>query len=145
MSRRKQENLTHKVCNLCGIEKEASKFHRRGRVSLRWWCIDCEREARAGKSRWYAQNLQNRYNLDFGDYELLYKKQNGKCAICSSGENGYLGKKRLAVDHCHETGKIRGLLCSGCNNALGHFKDNPDLIKKALIYLDETQAPTYPR
>jgi hypothetical protein len=61
---------------------------------------------------------------------MLYK-QGGKCGICGSVSNG----KRLAIDHDHETGRVRGLLCQQCNTALGLFKDQVELLKKAIDYL----------
>lgn len=64
-------------------------------------------------------------------YVYLFDKQNGICAICGSPPSD----KRLAVDHCHTTGKIRGLLCSSCNCALGLFKDNTELLDRAAGYL----------
>jgi hypothetical protein len=75
--------------------------------------------------------LKNRYGIMEFDYEQLAQQQNNKCAICGvSPEN-----KRLDLDHCHTTKKIRGLLCNNCNRGLGHFKDNPQLLTKAIEYL----------
>lgn len=66
------------------------------------------------------------------DYQELLAGQNFVCAICSStNPNG----RRLAVDHDHKTGKIRGLLCQACNRALGLLKDNLDIIERAKDYL----------
>ena len=64
-------------------------------------------------------------------YDTLFKKQGGVCYICGNPP----GKKKLAVDHNHVTGKIRGLLCNNCNRGLGLFKDNGKLLARALIYL----------
>ena len=66
------------------------------------------------------------------EYNERLLKQDGKCAICSkTNKSG----KRLFVDHCHRTGRIRGLLCGPCNNAIGLFYDNPELMNKAAAYL----------
>ena len=65
------------------------------------------------------------------EYNKLLKKQNKKCAICESKK----GSKNLAVDHCHKTGKIRGLLCNKCNRGLGYLGDSIKIIKRALKYL----------
>jgi len=71
----------------------------------------------------------------------MFLSQNGVCAICSGGETvktrGTL--RRLAVDHDHETGKVRGLLCNRCNNGLGNFRDDPDLLREAIAYLQEAR------
>lgn len=72
------------------------------------------------------------YNFSQEDYRLLFGKQNGKCAICNSES-----KIRLSVDHNHTTGKVRGLLCSHCNLALGYLKDSIDRLKSAISYLEK--------
>ena len=68
----------------------------------------------------------------------MLEKQNYKCKICGNGEEE--AGHELRVDHCHNTGKIRGLLCSQCNTALGLLKDNPDNIQKALEYIIESSS-----
>ena len=60
--------------------------------------------------------------------------QDGKCAICSNPQEN----RRLAVDHCHKTGKVRGLLCQGCNTGIGGLKDDTERIKKAIDYLKKS-------
>ena len=77
----------------------------------------------------------------------LRSAQDGKCAICGVRE-AYAPRKRLAVDHDHRTGAIRGLLCGNCNAGLGQFKDNPELLAAAIRYLqehgaDEGQLPLF--
>ncbi len=69
--------------------------------------------------------------MTYQEFKKLLKKQGGKCAICRMFEK----KRRMSVDHCHKTGKVRGLLCRTCNIGLGQFKDNPELLKKAIKYL----------
>lgn len=64
----------------------------------------------------------------------MKNSQGGVCAICECPD-----KKRLSVDHDHQTGKIRGLLCANCNLALGNFKDDPDRLAKAIVYLKRNQ------
>lgn len=74
------------------------------------------------------------------DFEALYKRQDGKCAICGEPEKSTDGrsnvKKKLAIDHCHTSGKIRGLLCGRCNQGLGYFKDDPKRMEAAIHYLE---------
>lgn len=82
--------------------------------------------------------LKRFFNLSVEDYLKMLNDQNGVCAICKKSEIYYTktGKlKDLAVDHCHVSGKVRGLLCSSCNNGLGCFKDNLELLDKAKEYL----------
>lgn len=72
--------------------------------------------------------LKNKYNISQNDYLIMVTKQNGLCKIC--------GKKcSLVIDHDHETGQIRGLLCDRCNLGLGNFKDNPLLLINAIEYI----------
>jgi hypothetical protein len=74
------------------------------------------------------------YNVDLNWYNAQYEKQNHVCAICNKPETAIIhGKKiSLAVDHCHETGRVRGLLCRKCNNAIGAFYYDKYIIQKTL-------------
>lgn len=64
----------------------------------------------------------------------MLHNQGNKCKICETHESEF--DKRLAVDHCHKTGKVRGLLCSSCNTSLGKFKDDPEILRRAINYLE---------
>lgn len=77
------------------------------------------------------QNLKQKFGITLAEYEQMKARQGGVCAICGNPP----GKKDLAVDHDHVTGKIRSLLCSLCNLAIGHLRDDPELVKKAHSYL----------
>ena len=79
----------------------------------------------------------SQYGMSFKEYELLIIAQNNRCAICNKPESQQLnGKlKRLAVDHCHTTGKVRGLLCQRCNTDIGFFNDDWCLVNRAMDYL----------
>ncbi len=70
------------------------------------------------------------YGITLTEYEARLKSQNGVCAIC-----GGTDKTNLAIDHCHATGNVRGLLCHQCNRALGGFKDDPSILANAIKYL----------
>jgi hypothetical protein len=65
----------------------------------------------------------------------MLENQNHACAICKSQNSGDKRSKRLSIDHCHQSGKIRGLLCSSCNKAIGLMKDSPELMLLAIGYL----------
>lgn len=80
-------------------------------------------------------HLKLNFGITSEDYQALLEKQNFSCALCKKHSLEF--KQRLAVDHCHETGKIRGLLCFKCNTALGKFNDDPEMLKEAIKYLEK--------
>jgi hypothetical protein len=87
-----------------------------------------------------SRDLKKKFGITIEDYNKLFKNQNGLCAICNKSEiskhqSGTI--RTLSVDHNHETGKVRGLLCSTCNRAIGLLKDNSILLLKASNYLEE--------
>jgi hypothetical protein len=81
------------------------------------------------------------YGMDVAEYKRLLDVQGGVCAICKGTEKTKRGDKLgfLAVDHCHKTGDIRGLLCSSCNTGIGRFADDPELVDRAAAYLRSHQ------
>ena len=82
--------------------------------------------------------LRKRFGITLEQYRQMSEKQNHKCAICDNHETAVDSKgseRFMAVDHCHKTGKIRALLCSSCNKALGSFRDDPNLLWKAAEYI----------
>lgn len=87
----------------------------------------------------FGRSLKRYFGITVEQYFEMHEKQNKVCAICENPEKskGSNSQKirRLAVDHCHTTGKIRGLLCLECNRGLGAFKDSPNLLNKAINYL----------
>ena len=89
-----------------------------------------------GKNSYYKRQ----YGITDADLAKMKEEQDNKCFLC--GSEGFLMDKekhveKLAVDHCHDTGKVRKLLCHNCNRALGMFKDNPDILRKAANYIEE--------
>ena len=79
-------------------------------------------------------HIKHRYGLSKDDYLALLEKQNNVCAICLNPET--IENSILCVDHCHKTGKVRGLLCRMCNSALGKFNDDLSNLKRAVAYLE---------
>jgi len=75
-------------------------------------------------------NLKNLYGMSVEDYNGIVARQGNVCAICGNGREG-----RLHVDHDHETGAVRGLLCNRCNRAIGLFEDDPIILRRAIAYL----------
>lgn len=74
--------------------------------------------------------LKAKYGLSLAEYDTILANQNHECAICGS-------KEKLHVDHNHETGKIRGMLCHSCNVSLGHFRDDVNVLRRAIEYLND--------
>jgi hypothetical protein len=105
----------------CAIYREKNRT--RIRQSANEW-------AEKNKSVVIDYVLKRRYGITDEAYKAMIEKQNGCCAICNAHHS--LFTKRLHVDHCHKTNEIRGLLCVNCNTALGHFKENGNLIQEAI-------------
>jgi hypothetical protein len=149
------ENL--KQCTKCKQYKDKSLFHKTKKNSnkLRACCKQCHNEQyrknyakkpdtykKYTSSRAYRPVLKRKANLKkFGltieIYEKMLFNQNNVCAIC---KNVCASGKRLAVDHCHKTSKVRELLCRRCNQSMGKFNDDPILIKNVLDYLIKWQS-----
>jgi hypothetical protein len=85
------------------------------------------------------QRALKRFGITPEQYEGLLAVQGGVCAICDEPDRS-IDKPRLAVDHDHETKDVRGLLCVSCNRGLGFFRDNPDILVKAVEYLRQPSA-----
>lgn len=91
-----------------------------------------EKDPEAYRTTQRRAALKKLYGLTIEDYERLLSEQNGVCAICKRVcKTG----RRLAVDHCHETGRVRGLLCANCNHVLGKLNDDVELLQAAVSYL----------
>ncbi len=82
--------------------------------------------------------LKKRYGITSDDYLLMLKSQNNVCAICR-GPQTNTRTNYFDVDHCHKTGKVRGLLCTNCNQGIGKFKDDKELMLHAYIYLKDSE------
>lgn len=79
--------------------------------------------------------IRRQYGITLAEYDQMLRDQDYKCAIC--GNEDEVEGRRLAIDHCHDSGKVRGLLCGKCNRGLGLFYDNKDLLTNAMAYLDK--------
>jgi len=143
------KDITERPCNVCGKVKPKSEFHKNRSTTygITSVCKECVRKQRKewhskpeNKKKTRNRNLQHAFGITVDDYDALYTKQNGVCAICGKKEqkkNKY-GVRRLVVDHNHITGKIRGLLCSCCNQGLGMFytdSRHTDLLLNAVEYM----------
>ena len=136
------KKLGEKFCRVCEKVKSKNDFYKNksyadGYASK---CKECSRYYQRDreehkKPEAISYQLQRKYGIDFETYNRMFDEQNGCCAICNTHQSEL--KKRLAVDHCHETGKVRALLCSPCNTSLGGFRDNTTLLQNAITYLNE--------
>lgn len=131
-----------KICKDCEKSKHISLFYLYSSGSPFSRCKEChnkltkkanQKPERKEYSYWY--NVYVRYGLSKEEYNIIYNKQNGCCAICRKHQKDLSSK--LFVDHCHTTGIVRGLLCSACNSMLGYAEDNIETLHKAIQYLDE--------
>ncbi len=140
------------LCYTCNVMKDITEFHKnnkmiKGRVNQCKKChynrlqIDRADPNKRDRFLYYyrSNSMFRRYGINVEQYEDLVNKQNNKCLICENEpvKNGVKQNQSLHIDHCHKTGKIRGLLCHLCNRAIGLFRERSDIIQKALIYLDE--------
>lgn len=97
---------------------------------------EANRQFMSDRQRKYQ--LMDKYGITEDDYNTMLENQKGLCAICKTDKP--TGKwKRFAVDHCHHTGHVRGLLCNECNRGMGLLRDSPELLRCAANYLEENQ------
>ena len=142
-----------KKCCTCKIEQKKSEFVKdknrkdglspdcktcRGKIKKQWLLDNpnyhkyyWKEYIKTGHGQDVRTNgkLKRLYNISLEDYDQMFEAQNGKCKICGTEENN---NRRFSVDHNHETGKVRGLLCYRCNTSLGWFENNKDSVS---IYL----------
>ena len=134
-----------KTCSKCGEEKPIDNFY-----PYRPACKVCLREAqrrqRAARPNYHrVSNLKQRYGMSLDEYHSIITNQNFACPICEveiSETLGYKEKRPVVVDHNHDTGEVRGILCSMCNMMLGHARENTNILYRAIVYLSERGAYT---
>lgn len=149
-----------KFCTKCKLEQSLSEFYKNNQTfdRLTYSCKNCLSIGRSERGKAYYQKnknkikaqtlayernnpekrlnyrLKSRYRVSKEQYDLLLIAQNGVCRICNQFKTNK-NSSRLVLDHCHATGKVRGLLCDNCNKGLGQFADDPELLIKAAEYL----------
>lgn len=151
-------NATEKECPRCELTRPLADFRVRRGGTPAGWCKPCEKEygrdyaqtehgrARhiAARQTWNDKSheyfLQYRYGIGAADYARMLAEQGGRCAICRTDEPGGQNGK-WCVDHCHDSLKVRGLLCTHCNMAIGQMRDDPARLRAAADYLERAECP----
>lgn len=154
-----------KICKKCKIEKEFKEFSKRNssKDGFRGSCKICRSKIaknrydripeiiKKKRQEYYQKNkeeffhktrkqhLKKKFNITIEDYKNLLDNQSNKCAICESNSAKNKLNKNFSVDHCHRSGKIRGLLCNKCNAGIGYFEDNVHFLKNAIKYLEKNK------
>ena len=145
-------NSVGRVCTVCGVFKEwesfswkrskrykdSSKLHQLKQPK----CKDC---ALIETSSWRESQSQERlrdlyykrmYRMSLENFNYMFTSQKGKCKLCNKDLSLLNNNpERAVVDHCHTTGKVRGILCNECNRGLGYFRDNSEALFRASIYI----------
>lgn len=144
-----------KLCPHCKEEKSFSEFgaDKSKKYGVTSYCKPCSSSNRLknyqknpekqknklktyykiNKQKSYEYSLKNLYGLTIDEFNHMKIQQNHSCKICKTHESNL--KRKLFVDHCHDTGKVRGLLCQSCNTMIGNSKDNILILQSAINYL----------
>jgi hypothetical protein len=122
-------------CPQCGLDKPPEEFpaNRAAKSGRHTYCKPCHNErskrykvkSHGGHSNYL---LQHRYGITRDEVDRLLEAQNGLCAICRAAEPRH-------VDHCHDSARVRGLLCLNCNQGIGRFEDDIATLRRAIVYL----------
>lgn len=127
-------NIGLKECGRCKVVKTLDNFgsDKHTKFGVTSNCKTCVNS----KPRHLVKNnsLKSKYNISLADFKQMILNQGGNCAICKT-KLYTLDIKSVHTDHCHTTGKVRGILCKYCNFGLGWFKDNTKLLENAITYL----------
>ena len=120
-----------RVCSKCKIPKYISSFNKdkREKFGHRYTCKACESE----------YNYLKDYGISHNDYLMMLHEQNNSCKICNKLDI-FCQYKKLNIDHCHKTKKVRGLLCGECNKAIGLLKDDQSIALNVAKYLKESNG-----
>ncbi|KKK82008.1 hypothetical protein LCGC14_2807690 [marine sediment metagenome] len=133
--------LTKKKCRKCKIEKKLSEFYKTNQNSFGYTsqCKQCRRKTvssyrKNNKSKINATRIKSTYGITIDEWKSLFEKQKGCCAICETHQSKEV--RTFHTDHCHTTGKVRGLLCRACNHAVGNIKEDINIALRLVDYID---------
>lgn len=121
-----------KLCSLCKETKPVEEFYNSTKTATgySYTCKVCQTAADKRSNKKDPTGRFRQYGITKEQFEQMLLDQDGKCKICSDDIT-----KKSAIDHCHTTLKVRGLLCGRCNAGLGFFRDNTDYLRGAIEYL----------
>lgn len=150
-----------KSCTKCKKKKPYSLFDKtkKSKDGYKWWCKGCckdyatqyatrpavENQKRQSRKKWYKNNrkkvyninlkyrLKKSYNLTIEEWQQMFEQQQGQCFICGKHQSEL--KQKLRVDHSHQTGIVRGLLCDKCNTGIGLLQEDKLILQNAIKYL----------
>ena len=132
--------------NASGLcSKHYAKFSKLGHPAVKARALTTEQgiKLRAQQKAWQRKSRLASYGLTEADYDLMWERQSGRCAICAR-DLVRTGNKSCSIDHCHLTGRVRGLLCRACNRGIGLLGDSPERLKDAIAYLRPAKTPRRP-
>ncbi len=128
-------------CSRCKEFKDKAQFspEKQSGIKLKSWCKKCvgtyhKQMFKDNPDRRKDYQLKTEYGMSLEQWWDLFEDQCGVCACCFTPPD--IPGQDLCVDHCHHTGRVRGLICTGCNQGLGHFHDNIGLLQQAIRYLE---------
>ena len=140
-----------KVCSHCRQAKSEDEYYickkklKSGTIkeTLRYVCKACDRKAKRERDKRNPEvrankHLINKYGITLEDKRKMIQLQGCKCAICPVKLSD-IDLSKSHVDHCHETGEIRGVLCTNCNRGIGHLQHNTSIMLKAIQYLERSR------
>jgi Recombination endonuclease VII len=150
-----------KRCCRCKETKTLDQFHKSSRewLGVNKYCKACSYElhlawakkypekAAALQKKWRDTNprrskdhkLKGNYGIPLGTYEKMFEEQSGRCKLCGTDKPG--GKGDFHIDHCHDKGHVRGLLCHNCNVGIGNFHHDISKLELAISYIKKTANP----
>lgn len=133
----KRKKVLEDAFNKMTDEEKEAFLQKRRETSLKSYYKNKEKYLERNRKKSWEKRLKYTYGITPEEYYDILNKQNKSCAICGSDGTGktWTSSRPLVVDHCHESKKIRGLLCDNCNILIGHSKENIQTLEKAIIYL----------
>ena len=139
MAVRRVDAVGFKTCAKCTGTKPVSEFHpaNGANASLDGRQAYCKPCANAATPSTRDRKLRSKYGIGIAEYDAMLVAQQGRCRICGTTNPKTKRGEFFAVDHCHTTGRVRGLLCVPCNLLIGYAKEDPEILRSAIAYLND--------